>query len=75
MTDVAYLVIKRSGIWWVLFEGARGGPFQSEDAAIAAAVSAAKIGQVTGVHASVEVDRQNEGVATVFSTKTDGMPN
>ncbi|UXN75903.1 hypothetical protein N8D56_27315 (plasmid) [Devosia sp. A8/3-2] len=69
MSDDQYMVVKRSGKWWILIDGGRQGPFETHDAAIAWAVEQAKIEERRGASAQVSWDDPEDGFPTVYKSR------
>jgi len=65
-----YLVMKRTGHWWVTLEGARRGPYVSRQVAIDSAIHSAKLDFKAGNAARVSLDEPEDGVPVVFETGT-----
>ena len=63
-----YIVVRREGVWWVLYEGNRTGPYASAKAARDMAVAAAKRNGRDGGTAKVWFDDPNDGLPEIFST-------
>lgn len=63
-----YIVMLRIGQWWVVVDGARLGPYLSQQVAAAAAVRMAKLDFRTGRHARVSVDDPNDGVPVIYDS-------
>ena len=51
-----YIVMRRSGQWWMTFDGDRRGPFVSQQVAVASAIHAAKLDFRIGQSARVSID-------------------
>jgi hypothetical protein len=64
-----YLVINRSGEWWITLDGDRRGPHASRQEAIASAILAAKLEARTGTPARVSVDEPDDGVPVVYDSE------
>ncbi len=63
-----YLVLKRSGQWWLTLDGTRTGPFVSEKSAVDAAIARAKMDFKGGRQARVSVDEPDDGIPVVYDS-------
>ena len=68
MPNREYLVMRRSGQWWVTLDGERTGPFVSEKSALDAAIGRAKVDFKGGQPARVSVDEPEDGVPIVYDS-------
>jgi hypothetical protein len=66
-----YLVVQRSGQWWVMLDGARQGPYPSRRIAIDSAVSLAKTDFKASKTARVSVD-DGEGMDVLYDSGESG---
>jgi hypothetical protein len=71
MAHSEYLIIRRSGQWWVTLDGERTGPFGSQNVAVDAAVYRARLDFKAGNTARVSVDEPGDGIPVVFETAQD----
>lgn len=74
MIDDQYMVVKRSGKWWILLNGYRQGPFDTPDEALRSAVTEAKIHERSGNSAEVSWDDPDDGTPTVYRSPSP-LPN
>ena len=71
MAHSEYLIIRRSGQWWVTRDGERTGPFVSENVAVETAVYRARLDFKAGTTARVSVDEPGDGIPVVYETAQD----
>ena len=69
MNPDQYVVVKRSGQWWISVDANRYGPYSKKDDALEAAVSHAKTRERSGRDGEVSWDDPNDGMPTVYRTK------
>jgi hypothetical protein len=68
MAHCEYIIVNRSGAWWLTIDGARRGPYVSKEIAIRAGIHAAKLDFREGKSARVSVEEPGEGVPVVYET-------
>ena len=64
-----YVVIQRSGKWWISLDADRRGPYMNKNDAVAAAIERAKTEEHRGREGEVSWDDPADGMPTVYRSK------